>query len=62
MATNDDSKPFDSLPELLDSYEALAILAEDRLGPDAPALVLLRVLNGQFRGFVDAMGKSGALS
>lgn len=62
MAAENDTKPLDPLADLLDSYEALADLAMDRLGTDSPTCVLLRVLNQQFRGFLDSLNVAGMLS
>lgn len=50
---SENNKPFDGLSDLLEAYEALALLTMNEDGPSSPSWVLLHHLNGQLRAFVD---------
>jgi hypothetical protein len=62
MAVNDDTKPFDTLVCMVEAYDALAVLAQDRHGSDDPVLVLLCVLNRHLRYFVNYADDLGLVS
>lgn len=62
MATQQDNKLVDSLPDLLAAYEALALLAHSEEGPSSPLVPVLHVLNLCFRGVVDSLDARGMLS
>lgn len=62
MATQHDSKPFDGLADLADSYEALGQLAFNEEGQSSPTWVLLNNLNQQLRAFVALATEKGLLT
>lgn len=61
MATQDDTKPCDSLPPLADAYDALALLLAER-EPDSEFFAILAQLNRDLRGVVDGLDARGLLS
>ncbi len=62
MATENNTKPHDPLIGLCESYEALSAVSADYLGHSSPVLVLLDVLNQDFRVALDDLGQRGMLS
>jgi hypothetical protein len=62
MATEDNTKPFDGLADLVSAYEALGLLAFNEEGHSSPTWVLLDHLNRQLRAFVDSANQRGLLS
>jgi hypothetical protein len=59
---SENNKPFDGLSDLLDAYEALALLTMNEDGHSSPSWVLLHHLNGQLRAFVDSADQRGMVS
>lgn len=62
MATDNDTKPCDSLAVLCGRYQALTQVSADFLGHDSPVLALLEGLNVEFERQLDQLDQKGMLS